>query len=201
MADDIEVRVRKWTQEKASQLCKTCEETCCNGFEYNIQIKESELGIFQELGIPVIRTEDQREPIDFSQGVYTVSWLEELYTVNGDKIPKPSLVQVSSGNPHIGIKAIFLLYVGKDNPHCPLYDEQEKCTIYDDSRRPNSCYLHPVYGDRRDFFIKSSCKPFNQRSVREDFRRTFPEARLGVNNLRSVSFFDNANLVEYGEEL
>jgi hypothetical protein len=126
------------------------------------------LEFFRDEGIKVFNADDLKYPIDFREGVYPISWLDEIITKDGKETPRPALVQVS--DPFNNDNPSYSLFVDK---FCPFHSEYSKCAIYDKKERPYICKRYPVFGKRTDYEIRRSCAPFNQREIREDFRRKF----------------------------
>lgn len=206
MSDEGEELIRKWVQETAAKYCKDCTDTCCNGIRHRIDIEESKIEPFLKKGIPIFRIDELKEEY-FGLGTFSDFHQDKsYYTLNGDKIPKPALIQIGKPIPSRGRDAIFSLYVDK---YCPLYDEgNNRCSIHDNPQRPDVCIKYPLFEIiSGDFTLKDSCKPFNKREVREDFRKKFrePEYSLLINeaNGRYTSFVcgKTLNEVEYGTKV
>ena len=174
---DLKQRIRQWTMQTAAKYCKDCKDTCCDGNKHIISFKESELELFLEKAIPIVKIDDLDESA-YDENRY-LKIKETLHTKNGLVIPRPALIQTSRGLGPFEVE--YYLYVEKN---CPFFNNG--CEIHEDPRRPQVCRDYPVFCDRdgNKYYIKSSCRPFNQRIVREDFRRTFPEPEvfLGLNS-------------------
>lgn len=191
--DNLGEKVRKWTRETASKYCKDCKDNCCNGYKHRIDITESELKPFLERGIPIARLDDLNQERAFEKGHLKIRAI--LYTKNGQKIPRPSLIQTRKAHSanidgeNVDFETTYALYVDK---YCPFYDKKSGCEIHEDPKRSEVCKTYPVFRltpTSRCFSFNSSCKLFNQKEVREAFKMNFPEPIvLGVNTEKGVRY-------------
>ena len=168
-ASNLNEQMQAWVNKKASGYCPDCPKTCCDGVRHIIEVGESKLELFAERGIPIIRTEDLNRDT-YQEWKQTQNIPQTLYTKDGKVVPKPSLIETPPTNG----ESTFRLYVER---YCPLYDEAKGCEVHEDPRRPSVCKQYPLLDlEDGNFTIIPSCTSFDQRSVREDFQKTFPTA-------------------------
>ncbi len=209
-SDDLKRRIEEWVQETASQQCINCIDTCCDGTKHFINISGDDLEPFLEIGVPVFNW-------NYFDAYVLLKWRStnrsnhmKLFTKEGIEIPKPALIEATEfmHESYKGIvfegKSEFSLYVDK---YCPFYNFGKGCEIHDDPRRPKVCKEYPVIDMHEGTYdILPSCKPFNQREVREDFRKNFPEpsivlANNGDSGRCIIDSSRRMNELEYGEKV
>ena len=175
----LEKEINEWTMQNTSKYCKTCEDTCCNGYKHRIYVSELELEPFVERGVPIVKSEGLNH--------HMFSIKDKLYTKDKKEIHRPSLVQTSKacsvefGNDIINFENVYALYVDK---YCPLYSKENGCEIHEDPRRPKLCKEYPILMilDSNHLEFKRSCRPLNKRDIRGDFIRKFLLKRTKINN-------------------
>jgi hypothetical protein len=155
----------------AEKYCKSCTNNCCNGNKHYIDyIKESELELFIERGLPIFKLSELSHMGKNKKGNFFFS-REELFTSNGKPVPKPAIIQQSEGVAEY--EAEYMLHL-KD--FCPLYDEKKGCTVHEDPRRPETCRKYPVFpsmGIEDSFELRENCEIFNTPEIIQDFEETF----------------------------
>jgi len=181
--------IQKWVMKFALEYCGDCWALCCNGQRFLIgwgsdEKQSSEL--FSELGIPVYRLEELDE-------ASVKGWIKSDYfsgvvrTKSGEPLKKPAVVEhpncdyINGKHTKWREGTAFALYVEK---FCPAYDEeQNKCKVHDDSRRPTGCKQYPVVYSRENGIIKSQIKtscPGMRRAegIEDKFKEDFPDVEL-----------------------
>lgn len=155
--------IMNWVREKANELCYKCEDTCCNAQKHGIDIKESELEIFANKGIPIY----SRDKLKKSAKWFTLTNGQTLFDINEQPLVKPSIVQIGKD---------FVIYSER---FCPMYNNQTKeCQIHNQTLKPETCKQYPLEfkglnGIEKFWSIRESCKPFDSKEIRDDFNKHF----------------------------
>lgn len=131
--DDINDN-RRWLDGEINKLCQNCDKKCCNEKYHHLGLIFSEelLNYF-----PNNYQKIQSQHVNIgSKFIYGMGIKNiELLDIDGKPLPKPSLVQLFPGE-------TWMLNI-KDE--CPLLNENGKCEIYGNEKRPEICKKFPVY--------------------------------------------------------
>ena len=190
--DDLDERVRYWTQEVADTYCKKCVDTCCNGYKHRIDISKFSLPLFQEHGVPVYKLGEFGKNAVLDKWGHVIlknqHWLKDKTS-----IPQPAIIENTASR---GIFASedqrpkYTLYVRNN---CPLYEQEKGCIAHEDERRPQVCKDFPVFrvSDTNPWFVfHENCKSFNKEELRKAFEQAFPEAVLGFIHEKTNTFVE-----------
>ncbi|MBD3314017.1 hypothetical protein GF345_06245 [Candidatus Woesearchaeota archaeon] len=214
MDDSKNKAIREWVQEQATKNCPKCIDNCCSGVRHKISFKEGEdISLLTDTGVNVYQPEDlnQDSVKEWLSSFYTDDTILNVIRKSGEPIEQPALIKhlkPSQGLTRICFDIPFehSLYGDK----CPLYDSKSGCTAYDDPRRFEVCKSYPVYArPSKDSLIVDfydSCKIFGSQSMREKFRRQFPEPEVRLGFFKDDKFIygpgndKTLNELEYGRK-
>lgn len=124
----IEERIREEQQKCLNDYCKTCSGNCCNSRKYRIFLDSSSVSLFQEYGIPVIKT---------SQLDKFLLKANKFILKDGSPVQQPVVIEIS----RILFKPQWYLYAD----FCPFYEKEEGCRVHEDTRRPQVCEDYPIH--------------------------------------------------------
>jgi Fe-S-cluster containining protein len=165
--------IRDWQNQITERFCRDCSANCCDANIHKIPVDHFSFPLFKEIGVPFysIRKIDKKSLENWNKNIQA-----DLITKAGIPIPKPSIIQARKGI----FNSKWFLY----SDQCPFYDEEERCTVHDDPRRPDTCRIYPFdifenrgYTDSPHPFrvnVRRSCSSISgNESVLEELKKRF----------------------------
>lgn len=170
----IEEKILEWKEQQLGIYCKFCSSNCCDPTEKVISFEDESLSLFEEKNIPVYYLH-QLDKNSFKN--WQVSKEDPILFRDGSEVQKPSIIKSPSFFKHNN-----LLYANI----CPFYDQEKRCMVSKDLRKPYACKKYPILffesndpeGNMLDIGIADSCRCLKSPDVKSDFKKNFPNVNI-----------------------